>query len=250
MASHPPFLNAGNAGPFTLDGTRTYRVGKRDIALVDPGPLVEDHIRALVSWVRDARVVRILLTHGHGDHAGSATALAREIGAVVFGPTGQMGVDRPLEHGDPVSTDEGDLVALHTPGHTVDHLSYHWRDRNALFAGDLLLGRGDTTWVAEYPGCVADYLASLARLRDLDLEVIYPAHGPPLTDPEGALDRFEGHRMARISQVAKARQEDPFITAEALVSRVYGDTMPPDMIPAATRSLAALLDFLEADEGA
>jgi glyoxylase-like metal-dependent hydrolase (beta-lactamase superfamily II) len=155
-------------------------------------------------------------------------------------------VDRPLEHGDSVSTDEGDLVALRTPGHTVDHLSYHWRDRNALFAGDLLLGRGSTTWVAEYSGCVADYLASLARLRDLDLDVIYPAHGPALTDPEGALDRFEGHRMARIRQVAKAREQDPSVTAGALVSEVYGTTLPPNMIPAATRSLAALLEFLEA----
>ncbi len=246
MAGHPPFLNAGNAGPFTLDGTRTYRVGKRDIALVDPGPLSEDHVRALVSWIRDAREVRILLTHGHGDHAGAASALAGEVGADVFGAGGLAQVSRPLEHGDSVSTDEGDLVAVHTPGHTMDHLSYHWRDRNALFAGDLLLGRGNTTWVAEYPGCVADYLESLAGLRDLGLEVIYPAHGPPLTDPGRALDRFEGHRVARIRQVAKARQRDPAVTAEALVSEVYGETLPTGMAPAATRSLAALLEFLEA----
>ncbi len=246
MAGHPSFLNAGNAGPFTLDGTRTYRIGTRDVALVDPGPLVEDHLRALVSWVEDAGAVRILLTHGHGDHAGSASALAGEIGADVFGPAGLVGVDRPLEHGDAVSTDEGDLVALHTPGHTADHLSYHWPGRSAVFVGDLLLGRGNTTWVAEYPGCVADYLASLTSLRDLDLDVIYPAHGPPLTDPGEALDRFEGHRRARIRQVAKVRQRDPFVTAEALVSEVYGETLPTDMIPAATRSLNALVDFLEA----
>lgn len=246
MASHPLFLNAGNAGPFTLDGTRTYRIGKRDVALVDPGPLAKDHMQGLVSWVRDARSVRILLTHGHGDHAGCAPALALEIGADVFGPKGLPEVDRPLEHGESVSTDDGDLVALHTPGHTTDHLSYHWRDRNALFAGDLLLGRGNTTWVAEYPGCVADYLASLARIRELGLDVIYPAHGPALTDPEAALDRFEGHRVARIRQVAKAREQDPSITAEALVSEVYGTTLPPEMISAAKRSIAALLDFLEA----
>jgi glyoxylase-like metal-dependent hydrolase (beta-lactamase superfamily II) len=207
--------------------------------------MVEDHVRALASWVRDSSSVRILLTHGHGDHAGCAPALSREIGADVFGPTGSVEVDRPLEHGESVSTDDGDLVALHTPGHTVDHLSYHWQDRNALFAGDLLLGRGNTTWVAEYPGCVADYLASLAHLRGLDLDVIYPAHGPALTDPDGALDRFEGHRMARIRQVARAREQDPSVAAAALVSEVYGTTLRPDMISAATRSVAALLEFVE-----
>lgn len=248
--SHPPFLNAGNAGRFTLDGTRTYRVGVEDVALVDPGPLVPEHVEALAAWVEGARTVRILLTHRHGDHADAARPLAELVGAEVLGPQGGEDVDRSLADGDRVATDEGELVAVSTPGHARHHLSFHWPGRSALFAGDLVLGRGDTTWVAEYPGCVADYLRSLARLGALDLDVIYPAHGPPLTDVPAALRRFEQHRRARVRQVQRALDEDPSANLEDLVARVYGDTIPPEMIGAAKRSVAALVEFVaDAMEG-
>lgn len=241
---HPPFLNAGNAGPFTLDGTRTYRVGRRRVALVDPGPDVERHVRALVDWVGDADEVRVLLTHGHGDHAGAARSVAAALGARIHGPATVDAVDHPLADGDAVETDQGALVAVHTPGHTPDHLCYHWPERAGLFAGDLLLGRGDTTWVADYPGCVADYLASLERIRTLTPAVIWPAHGPALTDVPAALLRFETHRRARIAQVADALEELPDASPSELLPIVYGGSLPPGMERAATLSLAALMDFV------
>ncbi len=198
--------------------------------------------------------VTILLTHGHGDHVGAAGALALETGAEVCGPEGleSYGVptpDRVLRHGDAIETDAGPLVAVHTPGHTPEHLCFHWPARRALFAGDLLLGRGDTTWVAEYPGCVADYLRSLEKLRALDLAVIHPAHGPDLDDPTDAIDRFDAHRRARIEQVRRVVEESPGVELEALVARVYGAGLPHAMRSAARRSLSALLEYLEGPEG-
>jgi len=245
--SHPPFLGAGNAGPFTLDGTRTYRVGHRRAALVDPGPNVEDHVRALVAWMADADEVVVLLTHGHDDHAAAAAAVASALGATVVGPATVAAVTSPVGDGGVVQTDLGKLVAVLTPGHTEDHLCFHWPRRRALFAGDLLLGHGDTTWVAEYPGCVADYLESLRRVRDLGVDVIYPAHGPALEDATAALDRFEGHRLNRIRQVQEALASDPNATAGELLRQVYGTSLPGAMEGAAIKSLEALLDHVRGE---
>jgi glyoxylase-like metal-dependent hydrolase (beta-lactamase superfamily II) len=214
--------------------------------VIDPGPDVEDHVRALASAVRGAEVVSIVLTHGHADHAGAVAALAAETGAAVYGPAGVTEVERTLGDGDSIVTDDGTLVAVHTPGHTPEHLCYHWLDRNALFAGDHLLGSGDTTWVAEYPGCVADYLASLERLRTIDLEVIYPAHGPPLEDPASALDRYERHRRYRIRQVEEALERHPGSSMDELLDAVYGSTVPASMRGAARRSLVALVEHVNA----
>ena len=220
-------------------------VGGRTVAVIDPGPDVESHVRAHVSSVAPAEEVLILLTHGHADHAAAAPALAAETGATVYGPPGIDGVTHGLEEGDAVSTDEGGLVAVHTPGHTREHLAFHWADGDAVFVGDLLLGQGDTTWVAEYPGCVADYLDSLARVEALGASTLYPTHGPPLDSPREAIRRFEAHRRARIEEVRAARDAHPDADVDALVEVVYGDTVPSSMRGAARKSLEAVLHHLE-----
>jgi glyoxylase-like metal-dependent hydrolase (beta-lactamase superfamily II) len=205
---------------------------------------VEDHVRALSSVLETADDAAILLTHGHADHAAAAVPLAAATGAPVWGPEGLDGVDHVLQDGDSIETDHGALVACHTPGHTIDHLVYHWPERKALFAGDLVLGVGDTTWVAEYPGCVADYLRSIDRVRAIELSVIYPTHGPPLTDPDTALDRFEAHRRARIRQAADAMSEHPEADIDELVDIVYGGSVPSAMKGAARMSLGALVEYV------
>jgi hydroxyacylglutathione hydrolase len=167
------------------------------------------------------------------------------LGAEVLGPGLPGVVDGMLRDGDSVETDAGSLVAVHTPGHTEDHLCFLWPERGALFAGDMFLGEGDTTWVAEYPGCVADYLDSLERLRRLGLRVIYPAHGPPLPDAEAALERFELHRRERVRQVEKALERMPGADADALVRFVYGEELPPGLAGAAAQSLSALVDYVK-----
>ncbi|MBT3325295.1 MAG: MBL fold metallo-hydrolase [Gemmatimonadales bacterium] len=260
MRDHLRFLNAGNVGPFTLDGTRTYLVGTKSVAMIDPGPDVGDHVRALAMAVESVTELKILLTHGHPDHAAAVGSVAQAVtrhaaerasagssdrfSMSVWGPKGVAGVDHVLADGDLVVTDVGSLIALHTPGHTREHLCFHWERQDALFVGDLLLGEGDTTWVAEYEGCVADYLDSLARLRSLGLKLIYPAHGAPLEDPTNALDRFESHRRERIAQVAAALADHPGADAARLLEVVYGDTLPKGMRAPALQSLGALLEYV------
>jgi glyoxylase-like metal-dependent hydrolase (beta-lactamase superfamily II) len=189
------------------------------------------------------------VTHGHPDHAPAAPLLAEALDADVFGPGSVPGVSRALVHGDAVATDEGDLVALETPGHARHHLCFHWPQRKGLFAGDLLLGRGDTVWVGEYPGAVADYLRSLAAVRALGLEVIYPAHGPPLEDPAEALDRFEAHRRERIRQVEAFLAERPGADADELMMAIYGFLLPERARRAARLSMEALKAHVETRSG-
>lgn len=241
-------IRADNPGPFTLDGTRVYVVGRRRPVVVDPGPADEAHLRALLRALADARTVTLLLTHGHGDHIGAVDSLVRrlagrEVATRVLG-SGHPSAT-PLDDGEEVESEAGPLVALSTPGHTPDHLAFHWPGRRALFAGDLLMGEGDTTWVAGYAGCVADYLASLDRLRSLDLEVVYPAHGPAIDEPQAALDRFEAHRRRRIAQVRDARAARPGASPADLLALVYGDSVPPGLEGAALRSLEAVVEYVD-----
>lgn len=244
--TRPRVVTASNPGPFTLDGTRTYLVGRDVAAVIDPGPDDPGHLRALRAAVAGARRVTVLVTHDHADHSGCARALADALDASLLGPC--RDADGPLADGAAVETDQGDLVAVETPGHCAEHLCFNWPRGRALFAGDLVLGEGSTTWVGEYRGCVRDYLASLERVEALTPRVIYPAHGPPLEDVPGTLAAYREHRLARIGQAGLAQREHLGATPAQLVTTIYGDELPPRLREAAEASIAAMLDYL-AGEG-
>lgn len=230
---------AGNPGPLTFGGTRSYVVGNRVAAVIDPGPVLEGHLAALAAALEAAGSVVVLVTHGHGDHAGGAGTLARRIGAEVWGPD----AGRDLVDGREFVTDCGPLVAVSTPGHSRRHFCFHLPGQGAVFTGDVMLGEGDTTWVGEYPGAVAEYLASLDRVEALGARVLYPGHGDPLRDPAAAISRFRRHRLLRIEQVRRALAETGADDAHTLTRHVYG-TLPPDLFAMAASGVEAILDYL------
>jgi glyoxylase-like metal-dependent hydrolase (beta-lactamase superfamily II) len=206
-------------------------------------------VQGLAQALGGAEQVSILVTHAHPDHAPAARTLAAALAGSsarvrVLGPR-SLADATPLAPGDAVPTDHGELFVVDTPGHAREHLAFHWPQRRALFAGDLLLGRGNTVWVGEYAGCVADYLESLERVRRLRLRVIYPAHGPPLEDPEEALARFEAHRRERIRQVRDALAARPGADAETLLAEVYGPALPESARRAALKAMEALKAHVE-----
>lgn len=230
-----------------MDGTRSFLIGEKRAVVIDPGPDVEEHVRALVSALEGASQVSILLTHHHGDHCGGAWGLSEALGATVYGPP-STGF-RPLPEGEPIPTDVGDLIPLATPGHTRDHLAFFWPRAGALFVGDLLLGRGATTWLGEYPGCVADYLDSLKAIADLAPQALFPAHGPAIGDPPKAIQRFRQHRLDRLEELRVARASDPGASPEELARTVYGKELPSGVVKAAVSSIEVMLHHLDWMDG-
>ena len=238
--TEPRIICAGNRGLFTLGGTQTYLVGRERVAIIDPGPDEEAHIQAVSHAVGEATEVTLLLTHRHSDHAAAAPALGEILMAPILGSG--PGATRPLDDGEIIATDEGDLVVIPTAGHSAGHVAFLWPEPKALFAGDLVLGEGSTTWVGEYPGAVGDYLGALDRIGELGLQVIYPAHGPPLRDPAHTISEYRQHR---IREVATARDAHPEATAGELTELVYGSKIPKKLQDAVHRSVEVILAHLD-----
>ena len=244
---------APNPGPMTLDGTNTWVVlepGSTEAVVVDPGPLDEGHLAAVLDDVasRGARVALTVLTHGHHDHAESAGRFAELTGAPVRA-VGRGHDD--LRDGSVVTTGGLELRIVATPGHTSDSLSFALPADHALLTGDTVLGRG-TTVVAHPDGELAAYLASLERLRALTgdggVTTILPGHGPVVPDAAAMLAFYRTHRAERLEQVRQAladgagAEDDP---VEGVLRRVYAD-VPEPVWPAARMSIRAQVDYLSA----
>ena len=238
----------------TLDGTRSFVIGRERCVVVDPGPADETHIEALVRTLEGVTPMAILLTHAHADHAAGAPMLAERTGAPIrLGrgaprmPFDAAGTGRCLEDGELLETDSGPLQAIATPGHAREHFAFLLRsqaDVRAVFAGDLFLGVGDTTLVSAPNGNVADYLVSLAKIAALRPTWIFPAHGRALRDPESVLERYRRHRLERVAEVRRVLRERPDAGPEELMTMVYGGTLDPRLRRAAVGSVEAVLEYL------
>ena len=224
-------LTAPNPGPMTLDGTKTYLVGREPAVVIDPGPDDPGHIEA----VREAAEARggigaVLLTHSHADHAGGVERLGKE----------------PARPGDG-ETVMG-LRALATPGHAEDHLCFLLPDVGVCFTGDLILGEGSTIVPPrEHGGSLGDYMRSLERLQGLDLKVLYPGHGPEIRDPAAKIAEYIEHRMMRERRLIAALDRGERSRA-ALLAEVWDD-VPEQLRGAAAVAMQAHLEKLEDDGG-
>lgn len=242
---------APNPSPMTLEGTNTYLLGapgSGEVIVVDPGPDLLEHRRAVDDAVaqRDAHVAAVMLTHHHLDHA-EAAAWAEDWGAPLwaFTPALLEPVQASaLRDGESVSRGGVRLQAVHTPGHSSDHLCLRVADTGTVLTGDHVLGRG-TTVVAHPDGDMASYLDSLHRLAALDAPALYPGHGPALRDPARTVAEYLAHRRERERQVLDALRAGDR-TPAGIVARVYAD-VDPVLHPAAERSVRAHLGKLVAE---
>ena len=233
---------APNPGPMTLEGTNTYVVDAGGGAIViDPGPHDEDHLAAVrAAAERRGGIAAVLLTHGHADHTEGAPALGVE----------------PTELADGESL--GPLTALATPGHAPDHMCFLLAKAGPAgeaeepafdvgFCGDLILGWGSAIVPSrEHGGSLADYLASLERLAALDLDLLYPGHGPEITDPCTKINEYVEHRLEREAKLVAALEAGERSRAKLLDAA--WDDVPPEMRGAAAIAMQAHLEKL-ADEG-
>ncbi|HYN66913.1 MAG TPA: MBL fold metallo-hydrolase [Ornithinibacter sp.] len=242
---------APNPGPMTLDGTNTWVLlepGSTQAVVIDPGPLDEGHLAAVLRVVeqRGARVAETVLTHGHDDHAEGAPRFAELTGSRVRA-VGRGHDD--LGDGDVLTVGGLELRVVSTPGHTSDSISFALPADSALLTGDTVLGRG-TTLVAHPDGELAAYLASLERIRGLtgngSVVRILPGHGPVVPDAAAMVAFYRLHRAERLDQVREAladgaaSEDDP---VEGVLRRVYAE-VPSAVWPAARMSIRAQLEYL------
>jgi glyoxylase-like metal-dependent hydrolase (beta-lactamase superfamily II) len=211
---------AHNPSAFTYYGTQTYLIGETELAVIDPGPDLPEHLDALEKAIDGRPVAAIMCTHTHRDHSPAAKPLAERIGAPIIGcaplaletvgPRADAAFDgdyspgRILEDGEVLEIDGEPVTAVATPGHTSNHLCFAYR--GALVTGDHVMG-WSTTVVVPPDGDMAAYMASLDKLRGRDDRIYYPAHGPPVTNPEQYVRHLMGHRMQREKQILKLVSE-------------------------------------------
>ena len=256
-------LLARNPSAYTYSGTQSYLVGVDEVVVIDPGPDLDEHVAALVAAIGGRPVVAITCTHTHRDHSPAAAPLARATGAPVIGCAplalesvgpradasfdGDYAPDRVLGDGDALIVDGRPLTAITTPGHTSNHLCYAYqRDPGtgaALFTGDHVMG-WSTTVVIPPDGDMADYMASLDKLRHRDDRIYYPAHGAAVTRPGQLVRGMIGHRLQRERQILRQLDDAGPKAIPAIVAACYPG-LDPRLVGAAGGSVLGHLVDLE-----
>ena len=245
---------APNPSMMTGPGTNTYLFGDDIVAVVDPGPIIPEHLQR----IRDLapRIDWVLVTHTHPDHSPAASVLADACNAELLGmpPPATAHQDqtfapqRVLGDGDSLETAEFRLTAIHTPGHASNHLCYRHEASNAIVTGDHVID-GSTVVINPPDGNMRDYLNALRRLRSLEPDALLPGHGDRIDDPTRVIDWIIEHRLEREAKVVAALTTHAGATAAELVPVVYRD-VPEHLYGWAERSLLAHLIKLVEDERA
>ena len=249
---------ADNPSPFTYSGTQTYIVGRGEVAVIDPGPDLPEHVEAILAATKSERIAAILCTHTHRDHSPASRPLAEASGAPIIGcaplaiedegPRADAAFDfdyrpdRVLGDGDRVEGEGWALAAVATPGHTSNHLCFALADTGILFTGDHVMG-WSTTVIAPPDGDMAAYMQSLELLLRREDRTYFPAHGPAVEKPHSHVRALRTHRRMREQQIlAQIKGGEGRIPA--MVETMYRE-VDPRLHPAAGRSVLAHLVDLE-----
>ena len=247
---------AHNPSAFTYFGTQSYLVGAHEVAVIDPGPDLPEHLDALEQAIGGRPVTAIMCTHTHRDHSPAARPLAEATGAPIIGCAplaletvgpradasfdGDYAPDRLLQDGEELEVDGKPILAVATPGHTSNHLCFAYE--GALFTGDHVMG-WSTTVVVPPDGDMAAYMQSLDKLRQREDRIYYPAHGPAVTNPQQYVRGLIGHRMQREKQILKLVGEQARDIPDIVASAYPG--LDPRLVTAAGGSVYAHLLDLE-----
>jgi len=249
-----------NPGGFTFHGTNTYVIGSGDVAVVDPGPRNENHLKSLTKAPSTESITHILLTHTHMDHSPAAKPLKENSGAktYAYGPHGagklDMGIkveeggdmefvpDVAVRHGDTIKGKSWEVECVYTPGHTSNHMCFALPDKTGLITGDHVMG-WSTSVIGPPDGDMKDYMASLDLLVARGDKTLWPAHGDAIRDPAPFLREFIAHRHAREVQIS-ACIENGLTDIRAMVKSMYADVDERLHRPAAMSVLAHLQNMV------
>jgi glyoxylase-like metal-dependent hydrolase (beta-lactamase superfamily II) len=256
-------VTANNPGPFTFHGTNSYIAGKRSVVVIDPGPEDEAHLQTLLEAIGGRDVSHILVTHTHVDHSPLAARLRQITGAPVLAegphrPARPLNIgeinpldasadrdfapDIALAHGDLIEAEDFTFEAVHTPGHTANHMAFALSGQNLLFSGDHVMAWA-TSIVAPPDGAMSDYMASLDTLLARPETLYLPGHGGPVTKAHEFVRALRAHRKMRESAIL-GRVRTGERTIPKIVAAIYKDTDPRLHGAAALSVLAHMEDLL------
>lgn len=260
-------LVARNPGPMTFKGTNTYLVGRREIAVIDPGPDDPVHRSTILAAAGTSRITHIVLTHTHRDHSAGIPALKAETGAVTCGFGGEgderraaaiehveakaflqssFVPDIPLADNQSISGPGWSLKAIHTPGHAPDHLCFDLAGADLLFSGDHVMG-WNTTVIAPPEGRMSDYMVSLEKLLAFGEghhRLYLAGHGETLQQPYRQVRAYLLHRRMREAAIFDCVKEG-LESVTAITDRIYRGIAPAILSAARLAVLAHLEHLLE-----
>lgn len=242
-------LPAANPGLYTgQSGNNTWFLDGDEPALIDAGTGQPEHLDALRDVLHGRPLIRLLVTHGHPDHASGMPAIQAiwpSVEAMKFPSADGVGWS-PLRDGAFVRAGDVRLQVLHTPGHAIDHVCFWNEESRDLFAGDMVIRPGSVHIPAGHGGSLRDYLASLDRMASLKPARILPGHGPIITNPLEVIAEYQTHRRRREEQILALLSEG-ISSTEAITDRLYSG-IAAGLRRAATMTVQAHLDKLR-DEG-
>ena len=252
---------ADNPSPFTFKGTGTYIVGHDSVAVIDPGPLIPEHINALKTALHGEKVTHILVTHTHNDHSPAAEPLKSYWGVKTYaygsygsglsqgsghseeGSDIEFTPDVTLRHGDLIEGEGWTLEALHTPGHTSNHMCYALHEDNAIFTGDHVMG-WSTTVIAPPDGNMTQYMKSLELMLARNEDIYWPTHGTCITNVKHYVQSTIQHRLNREQQILECLEQG-YSDIRLMVPKIY-TTVDKRLYPAAAQSvLSAMIRLLD-----
>jgi glyoxylase-like metal-dependent hydrolase (beta-lactamase superfamily II) len=252
---------ARNPSPFTAYGTGTYVIGHGKVAVIDPGPAIPEHVNAILQALRGESIDSILITHTHLDHSPAAAAVTAATGAKTYGygphgsppgPSAEEGADRDfvpditLRHGETLSVGDLHVTAVHTPGHTSNHLCFALGGEDILFTGDHVMG-WSTTVISPPDGDMTDYMNSLDLLLQRDDALYVPTHGPAIPNPKPFVKSLVEHRLKR--RAALLQQLSNGVTSiKDIVDNVYVGLNPALHGAAARSVLAHMIELVARNE--
>ena len=245
-------ITAGNGSVFTGPGTNTYLVGKEEVTVIDPGPAMQEHIDVITAAAPNIK--QILVTHTHPDHSPGVRLLKENLDVPAYGMLTNssknqdqtFSPERILDDGEVFQEEEFSIEVVHTPGHASNHLCFILKEEKLIFTGDHIMN-GSTVVIGPPDGNMKQYIQSLEKLKEYDIEKIAPGHGELLENPHEVADWIINHRLEREKKVFQALQEASKGTPDTLVEKVYDD-VDSSLFPIAKASLLAHLIKLEEDQ--
>ena len=256
-----------NPGPFTLEGTNCYIVGKGpERVLIDCGDgndFWQPFLTASLKKLGVQSLSHILITHSHNksvlskpcDHSGGVLAT---LGALPSSRKPRVfkfpreGEDCDFEYealSDGMVFDlpgaNVNLMVISTPGHTEDHVCFLLKEESAIFSGDLVIGKGTTKFED-----LSHLMASFDKLLKFQPTKLYTGKGPVIDGKSESLAKIQEikmHRMDREEQIAKLIQVEDISTTAQLVNKMY-QGYPAEVLPFAMETVDLHIEKLIAEK--